>query len=431
VSVAQVPREVQMAAGDGGHARARVQVLLVGTFALSRDGTPMAGPDLGSRKARTLLMLLAVERARTVSAERIIEVLWGAAPPANPAENIATLVSRLRRLLGGQVISGGRYGYRLGSPPAVDVDLDEAARWAQEAERRLAAAEPALAVAAVARARELVAAGGVLDDEPAAEWAGPARDEPAELTRRTRRILGEAALAMGDAATVIAAAAEAVSEDPYDESARRTLMRGYAAGGEPARALAAYAELRDVLQTELGADPAAQTQELYLAVLRDQELPAGHRSPAARRDRDEPGLAGRLDELGRLRAAWHAAAAGAPALVIVSGEAGIGKTRLAAELTEIAAATSGTVLAARCYETERSLFLQPFVDAIAQFIRTTAPAIVRQAAGEHAPTLSRLLPGTEEILGRPAATRAGSADIERRRCGRTAQPQPRRGPPGR
>ena len=279
-----------MTTPDSGQAPDGVQLRLVGTFAVACGGTPVAGPDLGSRKARTLLKLLAVERHRTVTADRIAEVLWGAAQPAGPAENIATFVSRLRRILGADAILGGRTGYRLGPPPAVQVDLDEAGRWADEAERRLATAEPALAVAAATRGHDVLAAGLVLEDEPDAEWAQPARAEQAELLRRVRHVLAEAALAAGDPSAAAAAAVAAVSDDPYDERARRALMRGLAAGGEPARALATYAELRDLLAEELGADPAAQTQQLHLAVLREQELPPG-------------GAASRRCRAGRCRAA--------------------------------------------------------------------------------------------------------------------------------
>ncbi len=66
--------------------------------------------------------------------ERITEVLWEGAPSVRPAQNIATFVSRLRRVLGADVIRGGRPGYSLGLPPAVQVDLDGAGRWAEEAE---------------------------------------------------------------------------------------------------------------------------------------------------------------------------------------------------------------------------------------------------------------------------------------------------------
>ena len=99
-----------MATSDGGGVPARARVRLIGTFAVARGASPASGPDLGSRKARLLLMLLAVERAHAVPAERIVEVLWGDSPPARPAENVATYVSRLRRALGAGVVLGGRHG---------------------------------------------------------------------------------------------------------------------------------------------------------------------------------------------------------------------------------------------------------------------------------------------------------------------------------
>jgi DNA-binding SARP family transcriptional activator/tetratricopeptide (TPR) repeat protein len=364
-----------------------------------------------------LLKLLAVERAHTVSVARITEVIWGAAAPAAPAQNIATLVSRLRRALGAGVIHGGRPGYRLGSPPAVRVDLDDARRWADEAGRRLAAAEPALALAAASRAREMLAAGVVLEDEPGADWAQPARAEQSQLIQRARQILAEAALATGDPGVAAPAAAAAVADDPYDERARRALMRAHAAAGEPGRALATYAELRDLLTAELGADPAAETRQLHLAVLRERELPADREPGRGARGGPGPaGLPGRAGELRQLHRAWNEAAGGHPGLLLICGEAGIGKTRLVAELTELATTTGGTVLAARCYATERSLFLQPFVEAITGAVRAIPPARLRELAGEDAPALARLVPEAAAVLGPSPPARADNADIERRRA---------------
>ena len=128
-----------------------VRVELVGPFRVTRDDGPMTGVDLGSRKARLLLKLLAVERPNLVAIDRIVDTLWGSEPPQRPAENVATLVSRLRKTLGAGAIGGGREGYRLANDSEVLVDLDEAARYLDEAERRLAAGEPALALAAARR----------------------------------------------------------------------------------------------------------------------------------------------------------------------------------------------------------------------------------------------------------------------------------------
>ena len=90
---------------------------------------------------------------------------------------------------------------------------------------------------------------------------------------------------------------------------------------------------------------------------------------------------GRDRELAELAEAWAKAAAGEPGVVLIVGEAGIGKTRLAEALAAEAASAGAMVLPARCYETERSLFLQPVVEAL-------LPAVTRRPAAE----LRRLSP---------------------------------------
>jgi DNA-binding SARP family transcriptional activator/tetratricopeptide (TPR) repeat protein len=391
-------------------------VRLVGRFGVTRDRVDVDRTELGSRKGRELLKLLAVERGRTVPVDRIVEVVWPEAPPSSPAGSVATLVSRLRRALGPEIVDGDRDGYRLGQPPDVRVDLDDAAHWVTEAERRLAAGEPALGVAAASRADDLLRADDVLVDEAVADWAEPARVEFADLVGRCRRVLADAALATGDGVVAAKAAAAAVSTDPYDEPARRALMRAHLAAGEPSRALATYAELKELLAAELGADPAAETQALHLAVLREEPPPppaaaARVALPAS----DTLGLVGRADQLRQLRSAWNAAAGGTPGLILVVGEAGIGKTRLVDELARIAATTGGTVLSARCYATEHSLFLQPVVEALATVVRTMPPAQLLDLVGDQGPALSRLLPDAAAILG-PAPGRRDSPDLERRRA---------------
>ena len=74
----------------------QVELRLAGEFAVARGGTELPEGQIGSRKSRTLLKLLAVERPMLVPVDRIVEVLWDAKPPAAAEQNVATLVSRLR-----------------------------------------------------------------------------------------------------------------------------------------------------------------------------------------------------------------------------------------------------------------------------------------------------------------------------------------------
>jgi tetratricopeptide (TPR) repeat protein len=186
----------------------------------------------------------------------------------------------------------------------------------------------------------------------------------------------------------------------------------------------AYEALRERLAEELGADPAPQTQELQLAILRQQDRHAAlarsvhpdrsvRPGRSVRPDRRRRVLAGRDGEAGALREAWDRAVAGGSGLVMIIGEAGIGKTALAEDLAAEADTDGATVLRTRCYEAERSLFLQPIAEAIAPVVSRMSASALRQLLGEHAPAVAALLPEAAALLGPPPSWH-GSPDMERR-----------------
>ena len=243
----------------------RVQVL--GVLGVAVAGRAVPAAELASRKGRTLLKLLLARRGAVVPADVAAEALWGGRPPADPDANLATLVSRLRAVLGPEAVAGDRQGWRFVAGPRVEVDLDEAERLTAGAEARLAG-EPALALAAAERALALLGRGPFLADEPDADWAQPPRREAEHLTSRARHLAWDAALAVGDHPRALTHARAATTTDPFDESAWRAAMLAHTAAGEPAAALAAYEHLRQILADELGTDPAPDTQSLHLTILR-------------------------------------------------------------------------------------------------------------------------------------------------------------------
>jgi len=111
-----------------GGGKPRVELRLAGAFAVFLNGTELTEREIGSRKSRTLLKVLAASRPGMVAAEQLAELLWDGDTPAGADRNIASLVSRLRAVLGTGVIRGGRSGYRLGDAADVSVDLDAAGR---------------------------------------------------------------------------------------------------------------------------------------------------------------------------------------------------------------------------------------------------------------------------------------------------------------
>ena len=128
-----------------------VRLRLSSTLGVDTAGGSLTGRQLGSRKARTLLALLASARGRAVGTDRIVDAVWHDEPPADPAANVATLVSRLRRVVGPDLVAGLPGSYALGG--TWSLDLVEAEHWCAQAANRVAAGEHAVAESAAASAR--------------------------------------------------------------------------------------------------------------------------------------------------------------------------------------------------------------------------------------------------------------------------------------
>ena len=233
----------------------QVLVHLSGPLRVDRGGTKLAGAELGSRKGRTLLRLLAARRGDVLTGAEIAGVLWPQESPSNPDAVVASLVSRLRRVLGPDAVLGGREGYRLG---AVETDVALARQLLADAER----AAPAAAGAGAAAALALLEAGEASAVEPDDDWLAPVRSDVSVLRRRARHLVARTALETGEADAAEDAARRALSDDPLDEEAVRLLMRALLARDLPAEALRTYELLRRALADELGTDPAPATRTL-------------------------------------------------------------------------------------------------------------------------------------------------------------------------
>ncbi len=392
-----------------------VSLRLAGSFRLVQGEADGAELVVGSPKERRLLALLAVHRGRSVSTDTIMAVLWDGNLPRRPAENVATLVSRLRALLGSDVILGDRGAYRLGNVPAVSVDADEAAQLLATALRRMAQGTPSLAGTAAARALELLGDGVALIGEPDADWVDQARMQCQQLVRSARHCAAAAALGTGDVEDARAMAGAAVAADHFDEIAYRLLMTAHQAAGEPAKAIGAYQRLRAELADELGIEPAPQTCEVYLAVLRGgRPSPVEFVAPIVPASTAK--LVGRSAEVSRLTEAWASASRGTPSVLLLVGDAGIGKTRLASEAAATARETGGVVLSARCYAAERSLFLQPFVDALTGPMTSMPAERLGNLAGRHGATLAALVPAVAEVFRGARSTSRPSPEAELRQA---------------
>ncbi|MGO8961995.1 MAG: AAA family ATPase [Streptosporangiaceae bacterium] len=341
---------------------------------------------LGSRKARLALELLALAEGRPVPPDVLFDALWGDSPPTRPEDQLAVLMSRLRSVLGRERIEHRDGGYLLHYDW---LDAAELAHLTDEVERRRKAGNVIGAAAAARIVLALVRGAG--RPPPPGEWAQLRRAGIDRLTGRARLAAAAALLEAGDWIAACDAANGALERDPYEETALRILLRGYVMGGQTATALAAYATARERLADDLGADPSPETAAIYTAILRG-ELPTAVTAPAG----DRVPLVGRDEELAFLdatamRARDGSAEAGEIELVIIEGEAGIGKTTLLRAWAARREAAGDIVLMARCGQLDRSMPLDALLTALRGLLRRLGPEATADLLGADAPVLGPLL----------------------------------------
>ncbi len=155
--------------------------------------------------------------------------------------------------------------------------------------------------------------------------------------------------------------------DPLHESTSRLLMRLHVLNGDRATALRIYHTCVTLLQQELGVGPSPETQQLYQRLLNRQDALStspNSKTPHATFStaRGVFPLVGRHPEWGTLQRAWRTAVAGNAHCVLIAGEAGIGKTRLAEELLQWADRQGYATARTRCYAAEGRLAYAPVTE---------------------------------------------------------------------
>lgn len=190
-------------------------------------------------------------------------------------------------------------------------------------------------------------------------WIEPHRDRLRDAYIRGLEQLVHLMGERGDYSEATRHCRQLLRKDPLREETYRTLMRLHAAERDHTSALRIYEELATTVKREFGAEPSAATRALYERLLSLETL----QEPAAAAPFDlEFPLVGQRQQWERLLAAWHAAAGGKARFVAVTGEAGIGKTRLAEELLAGVAERGHTSARTRCYEAEGRLAYGPITE---------------------------------------------------------------------
>jgi DNA-binding SARP family transcriptional activator len=344
-----------------------------------------AAVDLGPPKQRTVLAVLLLESGRVVSSERLVELLWGEDAPKASA-SLQAYVSNLRRALEpdrrprdpAQVLLTQAPGYRLAVARS-EVDALRFEDLVSQGRAELAAGDEVGALITLEAALALWA-GPPLPELAGEPFAIEAAERLGNLRGSAIEALGEARLALGDAAGAVSALEPAVAEHPLREHLHGLLALALYRCGRQADALRAVDAVRRNLAESAGLDPGPQLRQLEADLFAQSPTldwvgngspsPVGDRTatrpaapdrtaapvvaapvpPAGQPEPTEPALVGRTSELTALTAAMDDAIAGRGSAAAVLGEPGIGKTRLVEELVVYAEARGVTTAWARCPE---------------------------------------------------------------------------------
>jgi len=353
----------------------------------------LRGPvQLGGAMERCLLTALAVHSGAAVSAESLVDALWGDDPPRTAGKTLQNYVLRLRRAMAGMdglSIVTQPSGYCLRAPPeAVDARLAESLITTGRRDP-----DPAATARRLRQALDLWR-GSALQEFADRPFARAEASRLEELREAALEDLFDAELSLGRHHEVVAGLEGLVTRGPLRERRWSQLMVALYRDGRQAEALAAYRRLRRVLDEDLGVAPSAELSRLHQAILRHSPELAWRPPP-----RDAPGYFGRAAEMSRLLAGLEQATAGRGGVVLLAGEPGIGKSHALRQLVEQARRGSAIVLAGRCVEGAWVPPFRPFAEAIAGYGESAGPQRLRAdlapALVRIAPRLSELLPGLE------------------------------------
>ena len=363
-----------------------LQVRCLGRLSLRCCEAPeSAANDLplpATLKAQSLLAYLIAHRDRPQGRDHLAELFWGDRPEHNARRSLATALWQIRRCLPAD-------DFILAD--ATDVQINpHRAFWLDVAEfEKLARTRtPPAHVSALQHAVELYRGeflDGFYDD-----WVLSERYRLESLYCDALAGLMVAREVLGEHEAVLAVALRLLEQDSLREDAHRAAMRAYCRLGQRQAALAQYGCCQQMLQAELGIEPMAETLTLRQAIIEGRlacepgtavagVTVAPQRRELARHPLDAVGqipLVGREQELAFLADGWQAALRGGCSLLLVSGEAGVGKTRLAQAFADQQRWQGVRVLQGRCYEFERLLPYQP----IAEALKSLPPAVAAAAA---------------------------------------------------
>ncbi len=364
---------------------------LLGVLEVELNGAVIDSP--ASQRPWALFAYVALA-SRAVPRAELTARFWPDVLDQSARASLRSALWALRRQLGeALVVDGERVG--LGGPDGLWIDVVEF--------DRLAGSDPERALE-LCRGELLE---GIEDD-----WALSARERHRERVIELLEQLAQAAERRGEVRQAIEDTRRQVERDPFDEEAHRRLITRLAGAGDRAAAMRTYRSLSERLRRELGVAPSARTRELVDRLR--PELPA---PPAtASRPPSISGLlplTGRDRELAELEYAWQAVAAGAGAVTLIRGEAGIGKTRLATELRLRASASGGHTAGCAALDLGGTAPLSLWAELIRELLPSLPAPPAEAAWPDDLAVMASELPAHYARSGAPSTTVA--PDLQRTR----------------
>ncbi|MGA7669016.1 MAG: BTAD domain-containing putative transcriptional regulator [Nitrolancea sp.] len=361
--------------------------------------------QLESARASSLLAYLLLHRGVACPRGRVAFVLWPDSTDTQARTNLRHLLHTLRHSLpdAEQFFEVTNRTISLARNDDLWSDVGEIERAAETLSGEFDADDFECA----RRAMELYSGDlleGCYDD-----WIEPERDRLRSIYTQSMTRVIDVLTERGQFADGIAEAERLLRHDPLNESCHRALMRLHDMLGNRAQALQQYHVLVATLDRELGVPPSTETIAAYQALLPD----LGHSldvDPRAEDARDNPFI-GRLAERRRLTSLWAEVDRGGPRLVLLSGEAGVGKTRLAEDFLRWCSHHGAVTASARAFQAEGSLTYGPLIS----WLRSTHFATrVNRLDPAHSTHLARLLPELTTD-GPSTALLAATPEVDQRR----------------
>ena len=339
-----------------------LQVTLLGEQVITDDGT---GLRARSSRAMALVAFLVAHAGVPQPRPRIAGMFWPDSTDAQALTNLRRELHHLRQVLGDDcslVVTPRDLCWRDSGTCRVDLRTFETER--QAALAAAAAGDDdgvrVHAGAAVAAYRGDLLPGLYYD------WLLEARSELERQCADLCDLLCAARAHTGDLTGAVDAVRRRIQLRPLEESGYRTLMLLQADLGDRAGAVSTYHHCASVLERDLGVSPDPTTQQAFQRLMAERD-PAGPSTPGLTPDAPRSGVAtaqlvGRHREFSLLQDLWLAATAGRPGLALVGGGAGVGKTRLVAEVAEMARRQGAVVASSQCFGMLGRLALAPVAD---------------------------------------------------------------------